>query len=422
MRILISFLHEGGNAPPQLAVLRRLVERGHEVRAFSHETGRSAVEARGAAFFRIEDMLPGLDMRSRETDQTRDWERRTALGRGLRFRDVVRDAVAPNARETWRLLEAWKADGWVPDVIVVDMLFLGAVAAAERAGIPVVALCHCPYPLPARGAPPLGSGLRPGRGPLGRARDEAMGMILTRVNRPVLDALNGARAELGLAPHSRYADGLLGCEAVLVMTAPELDFASRGEQPQHVQYTGPALEQSAEPWTSPWPTDDTRPLVLMSFSTTFMNQRSLAARALEAVSELPVRALLTTGPALDVAGLAVPENTRVVPFVPHAAVLPSAAVTVSHAGWGTVTASLCAGVPLVCVPDARDQPDNAARVVEAGAGVRLRRSASSAQLRRSIVQVLGDPSYRAGAQRMAAALGRLDGPGAAVDAIERAAV
>ena len=39
---------------------------------------------------------------------------------------------------------------------------------------------------------------------------------------------------------------------------------------------------------------------------------------------------------------------------------------------GTVTRALAAGVPLVCMPMGRDQPDVAARVIHAGAGLRLR--------------------------------------------------
>jgi UDP:flavonoid glycosyltransferase YjiC (YdhE family) len=365
--------------------------------------------------------MPGLDLAQPETDTVRDWEPRTPLGKGIRFRDAIRGSLAPNAREVTRLLDTFSAEGWVPDVIVLDMLMLGTIAAAQRAGIPTAALCHCPYPLPAPGAPPLGSGMRPGRGGLGRARDALARRLISRFNAPVIGSLNEARAELSLEPLTRYEQGLLGANAVFVMTAPELDFASRGRLPTHVRFTGPAMEPATEPWTSPWPEHNTDPLALISFSTTYMRQDALAARVLQAVAGLPVRALLTTGPALDVTGFEVPDNARVVAFAPHAAVLPHAALTVTHCGWGTTTASLAAGVPMVCIPDARDQPDNAARVVEAGAGIRLRRSASAARIRTAITTVLGDPSLTAGAQRMARALNRSDGANEVVDGIEQLA-
>jgi MGT family glycosyltransferase len=246
-----------------------------------------------------------------------------------------------------------------------------------------------------------------------------MRAITERFYMPALKTLNDARAQLGLAPLAAYAQGLLGCDALLVMTAPELDFSSRGQLSANVHYTGPAFEPATETWTSPWPAENTDPLVLISFSTTYMNQRDFARRALEAVSTLPVRALLTAGPALDLTGVRVPDNARVVPFAPHAAVLPHAALTVTHAGWATVQASLAAGVPLVCIPDARDQPDNAARVVEAGAGLRVRRTAGPATLRTAIQAALADPELKVGATRMAAALNRTDGADAVVDRIEQ---
>ena len=61
--------------------------------------------------------------------------------------------------------------------------------------------------------------------------------------------------------------------------------------------------------------------------------------------------------------------------------LPHAALVVTHAGWQTINAALADGVPLVCVPDGRDQPDNAARVVlrvRVCASARRPRLASSA--------------------------------------------
>jgi UDP:flavonoid glycosyltransferase YjiC (YdhE family) len=149
-----------------------------------------------------------------------------------------------------------------------------------------------------------------------------------------------------------------------------------------------------------------------------MDQVPLAQRALDAVSGLPVRALLTAGPALGTTALGVPDNARVAAFVPHAAVLPHAALVITHAGWGTVTAALAAGVPLVCIPDGRDQPDNAARVVEAGAGVSVGRKTDSSKLRGVVVAALEDVSLRHGAESMAEALGRRDGATSIVDAVE----
>jgi UDP:flavonoid glycosyltransferase YjiC (YdhE family) len=98
-----------------------------------------------------------------------------------------------------------------------------------------------------------------------------------------------------------------------------------------------------------------------------------------------------------------------VSFLPHRLVLPLCALVITHADWQTINAALSDGVPLLCIPGGRDQPDNAARVVLAGAGVRARKNASPRKLRRVIATALQDPTLKQGAQAIAAALGRNDG-------------
>jgi MGT family glycosyltransferase len=258
----------------------------------------------------------------------------------------------------------------------------------------------------------------PGR--LGVVRDRFLGVAVSRVlaatGRPLV---NRARVEQGLAPLRDWEDQLLGVQAIYMMTAAELDFASRGRLPANVHYVGPAFEAYTHEWESPWPQTNTDPLVLISFSTSYMNQRALVQRVLDAVGGLPVRALLTTGPALEVDQLQIPGNTRTVAFIPHRTVLPHTALVVTHAGWQTINAALADGVPLVCVPDGRDQPDNAARVLAAGAGVRVRKKASPRKLRRVIAQALGDPALKRGAEAMAEVLSRSNGALTVAEGVER---
>ncbi len=403
-----------GNAPPQLAVTRQLVERGHEVRVLAHRAARERIESTGAEFVEFQRAHPDFDISRRETDSLRDWEARTHFGAGMRaLKNGLFAFVVNVSRECAELLEQRPAD-----VVVFDWMLSGAAVAAEGARVPAVALVHCPYPLPLEGVPPLFSGMAPIDGPLGAIRDALMNRIVTRVLRTGVPVLNKARAEQGLAPLHDWAQQLLGAREICVMTAPELDFSSRGVLPPNVRYVGPAFEPYPREWDSPWPDTNSDPLVVVSFSTSYMNQLALAQRVLDALAGLPVRALLTAGPALDTQALRIPANARAVDFVPHRAVLPHAALMVTHAGWQTVNAALADGVPLVCIPDGRDQPDNAARVLACGAGVRVRRSASPAKLRRVIAAALGDPTLRRGASAMAQALARSDGAPTVADMVE----
>ncbi|MGH2903773.1 MAG: glycosyltransferase [Solirubrobacteraceae bacterium] len=416
MRVFQTLMAFSGNAPPQLALTRRLVERGHEVRVLAHRAARERVERTGAEFIEFRRALPDFDITRRDTDTLRDWEARTWAGAGPRLlKNGLFVWVLDVSRDCGEVLEDWPAD-----VVVFDWMLSGAAVAAEGARVPAVALVHCPYPLPLDGVPPLfGLGLRPMRGPLGILRDRLLNRIATRGLALGVPVLNKARAEQGLEPLDAWADQLLGVNAIYVMSAPELDFSSRGKLPANVHYVGPAFEPYPREWSSPWPETNTDPLVVVSFSTSYMNQRALAQRVLDALAPLPVRVLLTAGPALEASELRLPANTRMVAFVPHRAVFPHAALVITHAGWQTVNAALADGVPLLCIPDGRDQPGNAARVVQAGAGVRVRKTASPRKLRKTIAQALDDPALKHGAQAIASALARSDGALAIAEALER---
>jgi len=118
----------------------------------------------------------------------------------------------------------------------------------------------------------------------------------------------------------------------------------------------------------------------------------------------------------------VPDNAAVRPFVPHQRVLDDAALTVTHAGHGTVAASLAHGVPLVALPNpAADQPFLAARVQRLGAGLALDGEAAPTLIQTAVREVLSQPSYAAAAAKLAIAIHAAPGVGGAVLELERLA-
>ena len=123
-----------------------------------------------------------------------------------------------------------------------------------------------------------------------------------------------------------------------------------------------------------------------------------------ALGELPVRALFTVGIEVDVEALGpVPGNVRIARWIPQADVMPHAAAMVGHGGAGSTRIALAAGVPSVIVPSFADQFRNAERVAALGAGL----EATAADLVSALRQVLGEPSYREAAARVAAEVARL---------------
>jgi MGT family glycosyltransferase len=236
----------------------------------------------------------------------------------------------------------------------------------------------------------------------------------------MLRPLNDVRNRLGLRPLSWAFAPHFAAERLLVLTSRAFDYPA--DLGGNVQYVGPQLEDPEwfPPWRPPWPNGDTRPLVVVGMSTTYQAHERILRNVVDAVADLPVRALVTTGAAI--APPAAPDNVRIASFVPHARVLPQADLVVTHAGHGTTIAALAHGVPLVCLPISRDQPDIAARVAWHRAGVRLRARSTPERIRRALRDVLADDAYRRSAQRLAAAIAAEEPERRGVDALERMAV
>jgi hypothetical protein len=93
-------------------------------------------------------------------------------------------------------------------VAVIDFVLLGAIAAAEAAGIPAVVLMHNVLSRPLPGIPPYGPGLLPAHGPFGFLRDALGRAIVNRIQiRNGGPPLNRARALLGLPARSSRGKG-----------------------------------------------------------------------------------------------------------------------------------------------------------------------------------------------------------------------
>jgi UDP:flavonoid glycosyltransferase YjiC (YdhE family) len=158
--------------------------------------------------------------------------------------------------------------------------------------------------------------------------------------------------------------------------------------------------------------------VLVAFSSTFQDHGRCLQRVTDALGRLPVRGIVTTGPAVDPVSITAPANVTVVRSAPHSAVLQHAAAAVTHGGHGTVVRSLAAGVPMVVIPHGRDQADNATRLRVRGAGLVVKRSASVKKIAGAVDQLLRDPAHADAAGRLGEAIRRDAESGVAVEELE----
>jgi len=399
-RFLFPMWEGGGNVPPELGVARRLVARGHSVAVLADPTIEDAAVAAGCSFspWRRGPHRASLDPAE---DLLKDWESKNPLVMLQRIRDrFIAGPANEYASDTADAIQAF-----APDAVVSDAFLFGSIIAAQAASLPVAVLVPNIWVMPTPGTPPIGPGFAPAKTIFGRTRDVAMLATVNRLFRRGLPAVNAARAEHGLAPLSSFYAQALAADRILVLTSPAFDYAS-ASVPDNVRYVGPILDDPSwvAPWTPPWPEADERPLVLVGFSSTYQNQGPLLRRVVEALSTLPVRAVVTVGQMLDGDEVTATDNVVVVRSAPHREILADASLAISHCGHGTTMKTLAAGVPMVCIPMGRDQNDTAARVVHHGAGVRLSPNASATRIRQQVDHVLVDQRFRANASRLASSI------------------
>jgi MGT family glycosyltransferase len=175
-------------------------------------------------------------------------------------------------------------------------------------------------------------------------------------------------------------------------------------------------DSAARPAGPPLPSwgDPTAPLVYLSFGTEVPSPSrgffpGLYSAAFDALAELPVRVLATIGEHRDPAELGpLAPSIRVERWIPQAQVMPQASAMVGHGGAGSTLAALAAGVPMALIPQFADQPHNARRVAELGAGIALDGGTESvSELGAAVEALLTEPSYRERAAELAAEIGAL---------------
>jgi MGT family glycosyltransferase len=396
-RYLFAIIDGGGTVPADTSVIRALVRRGHDVRVLADRVLAPDIETTGAEHVPW-DRAPQRQNLDPQSVIMKDWDTKTPFQAFGRVRDgAMVGPAALFAADVRAELKRRPAD-----VIVGNFFVFGAQIAAEAEGVPFAFLVSNLLSFPDSGTPPLGPGLKPARGPLGRARDAALNRVMARLFNKGLDQLNEVRRANGLEPRASVLENFERADRLLLMTSRAFEYESF-TAPPNVRVVGPRLDDPA--WVGDWtPPAGDDPLVLVGMSSTYMDHADVLQRVTSALGRLRVRGIVTTGPAVPVEAIEAPANVTVVERAPHREVLRHASAIVTHAGHGTVIKALAAGVPVVALPLGRDQLDNAARVAHHGAGLRLKPNAKPDAIAKALRRVLDDPSFAANAERLAAAI------------------
>ncbi|MCR2809933.1 MULTISPECIES: glycosyltransferase [unclassified Microbacterium] len=393
MRYLLAIWDGGGATPPNLGVARILVERGHEVVVFGDATLEADVVETGATY-RTWPTAPQRRSTRLEDDLLKDWECRTPLGAARRILDRL--IAGPSTRFAADVTAALDDEQF--DAVLADGMLLGALIGAEARGIPAATLVGSVYLAPSRVRPPMGR-IPPARGAIGRMRDRISFALVNLLWHGGIRSLNDARAEYGLDPLAHLWDQWDRADRVLMLTASVFD--DPPPDAPNVRYVGPVLEDIPTQGALELPPGD-NPLIVVGLSSSYMEQSDLLRRIAQALSQMPVRGIITTGPAVDPFDVPAADNVLVVRAAAHTELIPKADLVITHAGHGTLVKAIAAGVPALCIPLGRDQPDNAARAKRHGVAVVLSPRSDAATITKAIRQMLSEPSYRAAADALGA--------------------
>ena len=299
------------------------------------------------------------------------------------------------------------------DAVIADAVEPAGPLIAQRMGVPyVVSVTGLPLVREDDVPPPfLGWRYRPDA--IGRMNNRGGYAVSDLLMRPVTRVLEARRKawrldERGYEPRLHVAQCPAG-----------LDYP-RKRLPPRFQYGSPW--RRAPVGDEPVLPDDGRPLVFCSLGTLQGSRRALLATMAEACAAVGARAVIGHGGGLSLAEEAsLPGDPLVRALWPQEAVLRRCAATILHAGFNSVLDALAAGVPIVALPIAFEQPATAARLAWLGAGrVLSPRGLSVDTLARALDEVMTQPSYRAAARRIAAEIALAGGVAHAATAISEA--
>lgn len=364
-----------GHLFPVMDVALALSRRGHDVRVRTLAAELELVRSTG---LQAKAIAPAIEERLID-----DWQVSSPLASVKRGLQTFIDRAALEIDDLRRAIADEK-----PELLLIDTNAWGAQAVAESSGLPWATWHPYPLPLPSKDAPPFGPGLAPARGPLGRLRDRLLRPVVIGPMQKFVPALNEVRQKAGARPFGHITELFLAPPLMLYRTAEPFEYP-RSDWPANVKLVGPGLWSPPPASTPPW-LREPKPIVLVTCSTEYQNDKALLDAAIAAFSDDASIQLVCTTAGIDPKTVKAPPHVVVERFVPHATVLPHAAAVVCHGGMGITQRALAAGVPPCVVPWGRDQLEVARRVVESRAGSMLRRGKlSPARLRQAVADARG---------------------------------
>jgi len=415
-RVVLATFGSLGDLHPCIAVALGLQERGHQAVIATSGFYREKIEALGIGFRPVRPDHPAP-----ESDP--DLMRRL-MDRSKGSECVIREFMMPALRESFEDTLA-AAEG--ADLLVSHMITFTAPLVAEKKGIPWASTFLQPFGFFSAHDPPvLPPALFLGKLRfLGPAFHRALFWCAKRWVRSWTEPWHRLRAEIGLPPTSESPlfEGQHSPSLVMAMFSKSLAGKQPDWPPQTVITGFPFYDHDGDTGMS---TELHRfldtgppPLVFTLGSAAVLDAGQFYDHSAAAAKLLGRRAVLLVGKVTGNRPATLPEGVVAFDYAPFSELFPRAAAIVHQGGIGTTAQAMRSGRPMLVVPFAHDQPDNAARMTRLGIGRTISRQRfNPARAAVELQHLLDNPAYSQRAAAIGAEIRREDGVRAACDALE----
>jgi UDP:flavonoid glycosyltransferase YjiC (YdhE family) len=415
-RIVITSLGSLGDLHPFIAIALALQTRGHHVVVATGECYSRKIRALGLGFAAVR---PNCDWVADPQVMRRIMQPQRGLER------IIREVLLPVLQQTYDDTLA-AAEG--ADLLVAMQSNLASPLVAEKKGIPWVSAMHFPIGLASGYDPPV----LPGFAVLSKMLRCLGPAFWVPLRRFLPWATNfwarpwyRLRAEIGLPP-STTANPLTDGQAALLHLAlfsPQIMNTQPDWPPQTLVTGFPWYDGTGEsqlPAELAHFLDTGAPPVVFTLGTAISEDPGAAgffATSAAAAKLVGCRAVLILKDARNRLPV-LPEDVLAVEYAPFSELFPRAAAIVHHGGIGTTALAMRSGRPMVVMPCAWDQPDNAERAVRLGIARTISRSRyTSTRVAAELQRVLDDPTYAQRASMVGTQVRQEDGARVACDAL-----
>jgi UDP:flavonoid glycosyltransferase YjiC (YdhE family) len=414
-RIVITSWGSFGDVNPYLGLALALRARGHSAVLAIPSAYREVAAREGLEFHAVGPDVDPTDL----TLVRRLMDPRK--GSEVVLRELLFSAVDQSYRDLAAAAEA-------ADVLVSHPVTFAAPVLAEQRRLPWVSTVLAPmsffsaYDLPV--LPPVPSLKRLER--LGHWASASLVWLAKRSIRQWSAPVARLRARLGLPPgqdpvfEGQHSPDLVLALFSRLLAKPQPDWPPNALITGQVVYDaahGETLSPEIEAFLKQGPP----PIVFTLGSSAVLASGAFYDESAAAARRLGRRAVLLAGPdgVKRLAG-ALPPEVLVVDAAPHSRLFPRALAIVHQGGIGTLGQALRSGRPMLVVPFAHDQPDNAFRARALGvARIVYPREYRAARAAAELECLIEDAAYERAAREVGAASRAEDGPGVASDAIDR---